>query len=177
MMELIATATVGAGGSQVAFAGIPQTFTDLLILVNARGSRTSINDDLLIRMNSDSGNNYITKFLLGLSANSTQGGDLSTSFGAPGYSSVPAANASANIFGNCSIYLANYSGSITKRWSAQSMSENDDTNSAQSITSGVWSSTAAINRIDLFLGFTVMNQGSIVSLYGITKGSGGASVA
>jgi hypothetical protein len=175
-MQLIATATVGSGGSQIAFAGIPSTFTDLMILISARGSRASLNDDLLMRFNSDSGSNYLTKIMQGSNVNITAT-DQSTSFGLPGYIGVPAANANANAFGNCSIYITNYSGGATKRWTSEAVAQSQDAGSSQLVAGGYWNSTAAINRIDLFLGFTVMNQGSVASLYGITKGSGGASVA
>lgn len=54
--EPIQTQTVGTAVSTVTFSSIPQTYTDLVLVVNA--GLTSAGNDLRLRFNSDTGTNY-----------------------------------------------------------------------------------------------------------------------
>lgn len=173
-MILIATTTVGAGGSQVTFSSIPATYTDLMLVVSGRGSRSSYIDDLLIRFNGDTGTNYTSRVLYG-QGSSAGSLNFSLSYGVAGY--VPAATATANTFGNAVMYIPNYAGSTVKSFTTDSVTENNATSANQEIAAGLWNSTAAINTLFLFLGFTVFDQNTTVSLYGIQKDNGYATVS
>jgi len=89
---------------------------------------------------------------------------------------IPGSTATANTFGNGSLYIPNYAGATNKSLSFDSVAENNATSAWLQITAGLWSSTAAITRITLS-GWTALAAGSTVSLYTITKGSGGATVS
>lgn len=177
-MTLISTVTVGAGGAaSIDFTSIPQTFTDLYLFVNCRTIRAAnVGDDIIIRLNSDSGANYSYMHLLGTGSATASGLGSSATFGYIGI--CPAVNATANTFGSKGVYIPNYSGSTAKSFSVDAVSENNGTESYQFILANLWTGTAAINSISVFSN-TSSNfvQYSTASLYGILKGSGGATVS
>ena len=168
-MNLISTQTVGAGGaSTIDFTAIPQTFTDIYVLFSVRSSATGIGpyDNIGVRLNGDTSASYTTRALLG------EGSGTPSSLG---YSSTQvfgwsnAGDATANAFGNGSIYIANYAGSTTKSVLLDSVGETIGTNSPLDITSGLWSGTAAITSLTLRPQNGSFVQYSTASLYGITK--------
>jgi hypothetical protein len=81
----------------------------------------------------------------------------------------------ASTFGNLSIYIPNYAGSADKNFSVDTVSENNATTAYTQIFTGVWANTAAITQITLSL--ANFAQYSNAYLYGILKGSGGATVS
>ena len=173
-MTLISTVTVGSGGaSSIEFTAIPATYTDLYLVVSAR-SQYSGWADAYLRFNASGGTAYATKKLAGTGSsienlNSTGAGDF------PIWS-VGGSNTTSNTFSNVGFYIPNYAGSTNKSVSADGVSENNGTEARLTIGSGLWASTNAITQILLFVavGWT---QYSTASLYGITKGSGGATVS
>ena len=60
--ESIATTTLTSPGS-VTFSSVPQTFTDLVVVVNVTASQSPVNGGL--RFNSDSGTNYSSTRITG----------------------------------------------------------------------------------------------------------------
>jgi hypothetical protein len=174
-MTLISTVTVGSGGANITFSSIPQNFTDLCIHISSRGSRSSTSDDILVRINGDGGNNYSSRTLAGNGSSAFSSSAPSLSYAVVGFS--PAATATSNVFGNTTIYIPNYTSSTPKSISCDSVSENNATAAVAGLSAAIWNSTAAINTVLLFLGFTVFDQNTTASLYGITKGSGGATVS
>lgn len=178
-MELITTTTVGAGGAaSIDFTSIPGTYTDLLLVFATRDTTSGTTDGgFALRFNSDSGSNYAHRHLGGNGSSAASGSSSAFSlFYNVGYGGDPYAGTTANTFGNVSIYIPNYAGSTAKAMSADAVGETNGTTAYQSITAGSWSGTAAITAIKL-LPATLFAQYSTASLYGILKGSGGASVS
>jgi hypothetical protein len=60
----IATQTLGSAASTMTFSSIPQTYTDLVLVVNATFSNAST-ANLALQFNSDTGSNYSATRLLG----------------------------------------------------------------------------------------------------------------
>ena len=89
----------------------------------------------------------------------------------------PGANATSNTFGNTSVYIPNYAGSTNKSVSSDAVTENNATTASQQILASIWNNTSAITSI--FVSDTGSNlvQNSTASLYGILRGSGGATVS
>ena len=167
-MQHIETVTVGSGGAaSITFSAIPDTFTDLVILVSARTTRAETNEQIFFRLNAST-TNATSRELLGLgSAVAT----ISEPFIA-GY--VSAASATADTFGNVVTYIPNYRSSVAKSLSIDSVSENNATQAIQSISAGLWNNTAAVTSIELVARFgNNFVQHSTASLYGITAGSDG----
>lgn len=160
---LIQTVTVGAGGaSSIDFNSIPQTYTDLIVVFSTRTARANHSDELDIKFNGVT-TNQSGRYLSGDGA-STGSGSVPILFA--GYST--GSSATANTFGNGSVYIPNYAGSTSKSMSAEGTGENNGTNAARLIFSGVWNSTAAITSLSLYSdSANTLQQYSTASLYGI----------
>ena len=164
--NLISSVTVGSGGAAtIDFTSIPQTYTDLLILVSGRSNTANVGDYLLLNFNNSSAN--LSSFTLGaFGPSSTFSGSEASLF----INILPAANATANIFGNNSIYLPNYTSSQNKSGSIEGGFENNSTSSwFLMMTAGLWSQTAAITSIKLDLLDGNFIQNSTAYLYGISN--------
>jgi hypothetical protein len=174
-MTLISTLTAGAGlPGTLEFASIPQTYTDLLLTFSARRSSGSGFVALKIQFNSST-TGYTDRWLQGSGSAATSSTDSTqTGFGGA-ITSVPGTATTANTFNNGQCYIPNYAGSTNKTISMDTVTENNATESYQHILAGVWANTAAVTNIKLLIGS--FDQYTTASLYGILKGSGGASVA
>lgn len=172
-MSLISAVTVGAGGAAtILFTSIPQTFTDLVITYSGRS--TSANTLATLGMGFNGATSGFTNRRLlgsgsGVSSSVTGTGSIELGI-------TPAANSTANTFSNIVGYIPNYTGSTNKSVSADSVEEENTTTAYQTITASLWSNTAAITSITLTVDNTHA-QYTTASLYGILKGSGGATVA
>lgn len=174
-MTLVSTVTVGAGGAaSIEFTGIPQTGTDLLVVFSVRSFDGSITY-FDIRFNGDAGANYSNRSLYG--TGTTAYSDIESGSSIFAIASVTPSTATANTFGNGSFYVPNYAGASAKSLSFDNVTENNATAAYQNITAGLWNSTAAITSVKIFPNASTFAQYSTASLYLITKGSGGASVA
>lgn len=174
-MTLIATATIGAGGaSTLSINSIPQTFTDLKIVISARTTYGSGEDFCRLTFNGST-SSYSGRYLRGSGASGSVSSTTQTTnirFDAPG------ANATANTFGNGEYYVPNYSASTNKTVSVNYVTENNTATAYQYIIAGLWSNSSGITSvsIDSANGANFV-QYSTMSIYGITKGSGGATVS
>jgi hypothetical protein len=163
-MQLIKTVTVGSGGaSSIDFNSIPQTYTDLLIVLSTRSSRSNHSDEVDIKFNGVTTNLSVRY----LSADGASVGTGTAPVVFIGYSS--GSTTSANTFGNCQVYIPNYTAGINKSISADGTAETNATYAARSINAGLWNSTAAITSISLYSdSASTLQQYSTASLYGIT---------
>lgn len=165
--EIIKTVIVGPGGATtIDFTSIPSVYTDLLIVLSGRATSTSAN--ISIKYNGSTAN-YAGNYLQG-DGNSTSYATTTTFIGY-----LPISSTTANTFSNTRITILNYTAATNKTYSIDHATENNSTNAYQEILRGLWSDTSAIASITL----TASNfaQYSTATLYGLTKGSGGATVA
>lgn len=168
--ELISTVTVGAGGAaSIDFTSIPQDGTDLLVVVSARHNNATYGDTNITFNNSGTG--YSARLLY---ADAINGGAKSTT---GIYAFTTPSDYTANTFGNLQIYVPNYAGSTNKSFSVDGVTENNATGAWSAIHAALWSNTAAITSLKIAPYSGLFAQYSTASLYKITKGSGGASVA
>lgn len=175
-MTLVSTVTVGAGGAAyIGFSSIPQTATDLLITGSARVSTSAIQESLFLYLNSSSAAQYSSRRLVGNGTSAGSGSTSSTNQADIVYGAV-GSTATSNTFSNFSIYIPNYTGSTNKSYTMDVVTENNSSESYQQITAGIWANTSAISSFTINSAATLL-QNSTFSLYTITKGSGGASVA
>jgi hypothetical protein len=167
-MTKLATTTVGAGGtSTVTFSNIPQGYTDLVLRISARSTRSDYTfGSVSIVFNSvTSGYSYI--WLKGDGSNPNNGSGSSFSYLLDLYT-MPGSTVIANTFGNNDIYISKYSGNNLKSISIDGVSENNATLSQTILTAGSWSNSSPITSITL----TETNgnnfvQYSTFTLYGI----------
>jgi hypothetical protein len=175
-MQLIETKTLTTSAATIDFTSIPQNFTDLLILASVRSNEAAVGEYICGTFNANT-TGYSARELQG-NGSTAASGSYTTGLASRLMAYAVGNGATANTFANSSIYIPNYSGSANKSRSGDGVSENNATLSVQSIIAGLWANTAAITSVSLlpFSG-TAWLTGSTISLYGISKGSGGATVS
>jgi len=181
-ITLVSTVTVGSGGAaSIEFTSIPQTGTDLVLVVSSRSDRSSAFDQLYVQFNLDTNQaNYSQRSLhgTGSTVNSTNASNfvpyLFTRDTAAG--NVPAATSTASTFGNSQIFITNYASTTSKSISFDGVGEQNATASGQELIAARWNNTSAVTRVTCTLNSNFV-QHSTASLYLITKGSGGATVS
>lgn len=165
--KLISSVTVGAGGaSSMAFSSIPNTYTDLCLVVSARSSNG--NSDLTLQINSVSAN-YSFRQVYG-TGSSTASDSLS------GQSTLNRAGRSngsstiSNIFSSNQIYIPNYAGSTAKSVSIEGLYEDNATANRIALIAGLSTDTATVSTLTLAIdGGGNFVQYSTAYLYGILK--------
>lgn len=168
---LISTTTLGSNAASIELTSIPATYTDVVIKLSLRGTGADTSFFSTIFFNSSSAN-FTSRSLVG------SGSAASSSSRTDALLYFVGANATSNTFSNSEIYIPNYAGSTNKSFSIDGVSENNATAGRQEIWAGLWSQTAAITSFKITAGeSTNFVTGSTVSIYGILKGSGGATVS
>jgi hypothetical protein len=164
--QLIAAQTVGAGGvSSITFSAIPATFTDLVVVYSGNGGANLIFNGVT------TGNLYSRRYLQGASTSVANGNATSeNSF-----------NGIFNYYGSetymfGSVYITNYAGATNKVVGAETFTEINGTGCLRQMFTGQWSSTSAITSVTISALGTI-GQYSTAYLYGLTKGSGGATAS
>jgi hypothetical protein len=157
----IQTVTVGSGGAaNITFSSIPQTYTDLKVVVSLR-TGTAGAEAVLIEFNGSS-SNLSGRRLVGDGQN--PGSDTLTNI----RFAINTASETASVFANGEFYISNYTSSNYKSVSVDGVSENNATSAIQSLVAGLWSNTAAITSIKLSGNSSgTFQQYSTATLYGI----------
>ncbi len=184
-MELITSVTVGSGGAASvtlpATGTIPQTYTDLKIVMSARSTRTGtdISSSAYVTFNGDSGSYYSTRMIEGDGSGTRSTSDPGTRLER---FDIPTDNATANTFSNSEMYIPNYTSTNAKSVSFESAIENNATLAYLYLTAGLYNppSNVAITTITLTASASsTFDEGSTFYLYGIsnvtstTKATGG----
>lgn len=164
--KLIETITVGSGGAaSISFNSIPQTYTDLVLMVSARSSYAAIGDDIYIDFNNTT-TNRTGRFFYGNGS-----GTAATTNPPRRLGTNTSDSSTANTFGSINTYIFNYAGSTNKIFISNSVSENNATTAYQDLHFGLWVNTSPITSIQIAVGGGggVLKQYTTASLYGITK--------
>ena len=162
--ESIATYTVGSGGqSSITFSSIPSTYKHLQLRYISRN--TSAAYYIRMELNSDSGSNYANHYLIGNASSAS-----ATSGTAQSYMDIPrsAGAYSSSILNAGVVDLLDYQN--TNKYKTMRGLGGYDTNGNGQVVdfiSGLWMSTAAINRIYLFSYLGNFAEYSKFALYGI----------
>lgn len=156
--KLIQTITVGSGGAaSIDFTSIPQTYTDLYLVMSARSTDLI---QLVIKFN-NTATTYTTIHVNGDGSSATSNNNVTAGY-------IVGSTATASTFGSNSYYIPNYTGSTQKSFSYDSVTENNGTTAYQYLGASLWNGTSAINQIT----FSIFSSGnfaqySSASLYGI----------
>jgi hypothetical protein len=157
---------LSSAAATIDFTSIPQTYTDLMMICSTRSVGNAL--DNAVRFNNDSSSIY--------SWTQMQSGASTGSPGAARQGTASAIRAGgmqpntylANTFNSTTIYIPNYTTTNSKSVIADGVDENNSGTNYAWFHSGLWRSTAAINRINFFLeGGGNLDVGSEISLYGI----------
>ena len=168
-MQPIYTQTVGSGGAaSITFNSIPQTFTDLKLVISGRSSASSPSVYFLLNM--DGGSNYSNTTLRG-NGSTVSSIRLSGSTFIRFDSAGDGSDATASTFTNIELYLPNYTSSNSKSFVVDSVAESNTAtfNYANVLGAGLWRNTAAVSSVYIVFDGT-LQQYSTFTLYGITKG-------
>ena len=171
--------TTATNGTSISFTSIPQTYTDLQLVISAKttynGGGGSLS--LAIAFNS-TGTNYSSKYIQYYGTSTViSGSDTTTTMGGITGGILRAVMVSSfdstvtSTFGNSSIYIPNYTSSNNKPYSVEGAVEANSSasNGVQGLamTAGLWSNSAAITRIDLGAEVGNFVSPSTFYLYGI----------
>jgi hypothetical protein len=156
-MTLVQTVTVGAGGaSSIQFSSIPQTGTDLMVLISSRA--TNGDSAMNLRFNNSTSNlNMVVLTTVSSPSAFTSTGQVGN---------LNLNDSTADTFGNTQIYVSNYGTSANKCFYTDGVTENNGTIAVRQIQTGLWSNSAAVTTFGVFGTFA---QHSSASLYLITK--------
>lgn len=156
----IQTVTVGASGAAtIDFTSIPQTFTDLKIVVSGKTTNASDFDLGYIYFNGNS-TGYTGRRLQGTGSAASSATQTQIQF------RTTAANVTS-VFGNAEIYIPNYTSSNNKSVSVDGVSEGNVTSTIQELQAALWSNTAAITQVTLYPNNGTWAQYTTATLYGI----------
>lgn len=159
-------------GNSLIFSGIPNTYTDLMIVASVRDltSGGGFGQTLYMQFNGDGSALYSSRWFesSGGSRYSGTNGTNQTGFRVAVVNSTGAS--SANIFGNLMIYIPNYASTTTfKSYVCEYITENAVTTSAYiGVDNGLYRSTNAISGVSLGTGFA-LDGNCNATLYGIIK--------
>lgn len=166
-MKLIESKTIATAVATVEFTSIPQTYTDLVILISSRAG-VGDGNGITTRPNGST-TSATSRQLYGTGSSAT-----SNSFSAISSGFTNGSTETANTFSSSYVYIPNYTSSTNKSFSTDSVMENNATQAFHSIVAGLWSNTSAITSLSFVTSdagnFAV---GTIFSLYGVLKGTDG----
>ena len=155
----IATQTLGSAASSVTFSSIPQTYTDLVLILNLKSVSGSTAYPR-IQFNSDSGSNYSTTYVTGNGTTATSGRTTNSL----GYITGFTVESSTEFNFNDICNIQNYSNTTTKKTTLVRC--NNAAGHTEAMVN-LWNNTAAINTIDLINVNANFATGSTFTLYGI----------
>ncbi len=159
----IANVSLSSANATISITNIPQDYTDLVLQISARASSTgNVWRDCAVRLNGIS-TSLTGKSLFGNGSSAASGGSGIEQL------QIPSNSATANTFGNAEVYIPNYTGSQTKVFSADSVTENNGTTAYQVLQAVQGPTSSAITSIDIVVTATTMMQYSSATLYGIKK--------
>jgi hypothetical protein len=169
-MKLIESKTLATAAASIEFTSIPQTYTDLVVVCSLRNSSAGNQNGNLTFNSSTSG--YSERLLYGNGASVASDNASGSLINYADYN--PGTGATADTFGNSRTYIPNYTGSNAKSVSSDAVSENNGTTAIQYLNAALWNNSAAITSLRFApSGGANFVAGSIISLYGILKGSDG----
>lgn len=154
--EPIATTTLGSDSASITFSSITGTYTDLILIDNARTATGGGDSELQLQFNSDTGSNYSTTYLYG-------DGSSAASSRASNQSSIWISRANETA-GLGITHIQNYSNSTTYK----TVLSRGNSTSYVFAWVGLWRSTNAITSMVIKRsGGLNLKAGSTFTLYGI----------
>ena len=159
--ELIASTSLGSAQANIDFTSIPSTYTDLCLEISLRTTAGSTFYTTYMALNNNSAS--FSGIILGGTGSAATTGTTTQSVGPVGGGAT-----TASTFTNGAIYIPNYASSNYKSYSWDTVLENNATAARTYMGAGLWSNTAAINRITLSVDTSDnFAQYSTAYLYGV----------
>lgn len=158
----IATSVLSSASGSITFSGIPQTYTDLVLVIQGAAS-TDIT--IRLRFNGDTTSSYNRTYFGSYNGGNSSGSDGgATSFYASDPGTAFGTNNAATI-----LHIQNYTSSAYHKSMLMLTTGQDTYQSVGNfISGGIWANIAAITTMQIFIagGYT-FNAGTVLALYGI----------
>jgi hypothetical protein len=167
-MNLIQTQRLAATQNTITFNTIPQIYTDLRVLVSARGTRTGSNRTYInVNINgSSTNNNYVRAIAYSSNATTADFDDVNSN-----YMVMTAADEYADTFGMSELYLFDYTNSTEYKSALVTGAALDSVATDHMI--GIWGAFRTTNTAITSLSFTPdsgnFTANTVISVYGIKK--------
>jgi hypothetical protein len=161
------SASVEAGGStEITFNNIPQTYTDLKIVVSSRRSAGNVWGTYVLTLNSNSNSIYSWRELKGDGASGSAVESLNTT--SIKVSEGVGSGSGANIFDNTEIDILSYASNVNyKQINSHGAGENNATTAYQGLWVGRWLSYDPVTSVTIKSGSETFVQHTSITLYGI----------
>jgi len=161
----IATVTVGSGGAaDIEFTSIPQTYTDLLLVISGRKTTSGVTD-LGLRINSlTTGYNFRS---IGSNGSTVTNGNFTNFSYYYQEDALQGSDSTASTFSSSQVYIPNYTSSNNKVFSGDAVTENNATTAYTRMSAADISTSSAISSILIKPGTGNWAQYSTATLYGI----------
>jgi hypothetical protein len=156
----LATITLGSAATSINFTSIPNTYTDLRVVLTLK-SASGVNVHL--RFNSDSGSNYSRTYLYGRGSSAASARGTSQVFSIISDDGV---GTTPHLY---TLDVFSYAGSTFKTWLSTASEDNNGSGSVANYV-GLWRSTSAITEINFITNSAnTFDAGCTATLYGIKK--------
>lgn len=150
----IATTTLGSAQSSVTFSSITGSYTDLVLITNAKNA--SSEQSLGLRFNSDSATNYSATWMYGNGTSAVSSRESSNN-------QIPIVRSDASNYWIGIVNINNYSNSTTYK----TIISRGNSGGLVISQVGLWRNTATITALEIF-GFSQnIASGSTFTLYGV----------
>jgi hypothetical protein len=165
-MQLIQHQELASAQATITFSSIPQTYTDLFLVLSVRLA-SDVNESILLGLNGTTAN-FAIRYLQG-NGGTAYSGNLTRWIG-----SSPDSAWTANSFSNTQVYFPNYTSATSKSYSVTSVAEQNTTTAYQDLGAGLWTDNTAISSIEITAAANFV-QYSSATLYGIRRYSTSAA--
>ena len=161
--EKIATTTLGSAQATVIFSSIPQTYTDLVLVVFGANSGADANDTGYMQYNSDTGNNYSDTIVY--TEGNTPTSFRTTNSNAIGLWTIMGGTDTSR-YSSIIVNFQNYSNTTRYKTTLNRIGTPTSSGGWTNMSVGLWRNTNAISSI-LVGGGSNWRSGSAFTLYGI----------
>lgn len=163
--ELIAETTLAAAAASISFTSIPQTYRHLAVVLQTRND-TASNQDVMFRLNADTGTNYDFQYTEADATATTV--NRSTNQTAVTVGRTPGTGGAAGNAALIDVLVGDYRGTTFNKRVRSHVAWSEATNTIiYRAVAGHWRNTAAVTRIDLQPASGNFLAGTVAALYGI----------
>lgn len=162
-------ASASPNNQQISFTNIPQTYTDLMIVMSARGTGSS-SGSIETRFNGDSASNYSYTYIQGNGSAPAYGRGSNATIGVAGRCS--GSSSTSGIFASSICHILNYSSTTANKTIIERAADDENGSGVSEMWISLWRSNSAITSITLACpGQANFAAGSTAILYGIKAAS------
>lgn len=166
-MQAIYTQTASGSAATITFNNIPQTYTDLKIVVSGRGGQAAVYQQTYWRINGDTGSNYSATSIQGTGAGTASYRESSQTRGSLGL--LNGSTATASSFGINEMWIYSYANSMNKQVINEYVTETNSATAYQGIESGLYRSNTPVTSFEINTFGAAIAANTTVTLYGISR--------